>query len=377
MKKLVIILNSDKPFLSHRKDIAIGAKNAGYDVTIIAHFSGYEEKIRSLGFKAIDLPGNPTGMNPIDELKSLLFLIKYFKKEKPDVIHNVTVKRVLWGTVAATITGRKNVVNAIAGLGFLFSPNQKQSFISKAICWLLRKVNKPSYRYIFQNKDDQQLFENAKIISSEQAIQIKGSGVDLHKYEYVNESDKNNDRIRIVFTGRMIEAKGILDLVKAAEELRSEYKDKVQFIFCGDLDNNPTALTKEQIESFCDNEYIVWLGFLDDIYSVLKNCHIMAFPSFYMEGLPKSIIDAESTGLPIITTDSVGCRDTVQDGYNGFIIPPHDSGLLAQRIKTLIDDSALRQQMGKNARAYAEQYFSIENVVQKHLDIYNGFIGCE
>ena len=146
MKKLFIVLNSDKPFLSHRKEIGIGAKNAGYDVTIVAHFTGSEDEIRALGFRAIDLPGNPTGMNPFEELKSLLFLIRLFRKEKPDVIHNVTVKRVLWGTVAATLTRNKNVVNAIAGLGFLFSPDQKQSVVSKAICWLLKTVNRPTYK---------------------------------------------------------------------------------------------------------------------------------------------------------------------------------------------------------------------------------------
>ena len=376
MKKLFIILNSDKPFLSHRKDIALGARQNGYDVTVVTHFTGSEEEIRDLGFRAIDLPGNPTGMNPFDELKSLIFLIRLFRKEKPDVIHNVTVKRVLWGTVAATMTGRKNVVNAIAGLGFLFSPNQKQSAVSRAICALLKIMNRSSYRYIFQNKDDQAVFEKAGISRPEQAVQIKGSGVNLQKYAYVSEESKDNTKIKIVFTGRMIEAKGILDLVDAAVRLRGEYKGKIQFLLCGDLDKNPTALSKERIEDFCDGDYIQWLGFQSDIYSVLKNCHIMAFPSFYMEGLPKSIIDAESAGLPVITTDWVGCRDTVEDGYNGFIIPPHDSEMLAEKIRLLVDDADLRRQMGKNARAYAEKYFSIENVVKRHLAIYDSFV-CE
>lgn len=373
MKKLFIVLNSDKPFLSHRKDIALGARRSGYAVTVVAHLTGSEDEIRALGFPAIDLPGKPTGMNPLEELRSLLFLRRLYKREKPDVIHHVTVKRVLWGTVAATMTGFKNVVNAIAGLGFLFSADNKQSLVSKAICGLLRVVNRPSYRYIFQNKDDEAVFEWAGISKPEQSVQIKGSGVNLERYAYVGEEHKDGGRIKIVFTGRMIEAKGILVLIEAAESLKAEYKDKIQFILCGDLDKNPTALTKEQIEGFCDGDYIKWLGFQSDIYSVLKTCHIMAFPSFYMEGLPKSIIDAEATGLPIITTDWVGCRDTVEDGYNGFIIPPKDSEALAQKIRLLVDDAELRRQMGRNARAYAEKYFSIEEVVRKHLEIYDSF----
>ena len=373
MKKLFIVLNSDKFLLSHRKDIAITAKDAGYDVTIVTHFTGDENKIRALGLRVLDLPGNPTGMNLLDELKSLRFLIHLFRKEKPDIIHNVTIKCVLWGTVAATLTGRKNVVNAIAGLGFLFSPNQKQSMVSRAICWLLKKVNRSNYRYIFQNRDDEEMFEAACISRPEQAVQIKGSGVNLKKYAYVSEDEKDNMIIKIVFTGRMIEAKGILVLVDAAEKLRGEYENKIQFVLCGDLDKNPTALSKEKIESLCDGNYIKWLGFQTDIYSVLKICHIMVFPSFYMEGLPKSIIDAEAAGLPIITTDWVGCRDTVENGYNGFIVQPHDSVVLAEKIKVLVDDPVLRQQMGKNSRLYAEKYFSIENVVDRHLEIYNSF----
>lgn len=182
-----------------------------------------------------------------------------------------------------------------------------------------------------------------------------------------------NNKIKIIFTGRMIEAKGVLTLVEAANLLREKYADKIQFLFCGDLDANPTALKKEQIESFCDDDYIQWLGFQKDIYSILKNCHIMCFPSFYMEGLPKSVIDAEATGLPVITTDWVGCRDTVEDGYNGFIVPPKDAKSVAEKIAFLVDNPEKRREMGKNARKYAEKYFSIQEVIAKHLEIYKQF----
>ena len=184
---------------------------------------------------------------------------------------------------------------------------------------------------------------------------------------------KNNSKIKIVFTGRMIEAKGVLVLVEAARLLKAEYGGKIQFLLCGDLDANPTALQKSEIDAFCDGEYIQWLGFQKNIYAVLKNCHIFCFPSFYMEGLPKSVIDAEATGLPVITTDWVGCRDTVEEGYNGFLVPPHDARAVAEKIKILIDDSELRRRMGKAAREYAEKYFGIESVVQKHLEIYHSF----
>ena len=373
MKKLFLVVNVDKFFLSHRKEVALAANAKGYDVTVVTHFTGKQDEIRQLGLHVINLPENPTGMNPCEEFKTFSFLKRLYSKEKPDVIHHVGIKPMLWGTLAAVLTGRRCVVNAVSGTGFLFSPEKKNSKVSKIVLWLLKKVNRPSYRYIFQNIDDRTEFENAHISMPEQAIMIKGSGVDLSKFAFVLESEKDNSVLKIVFTGRMIEAKGVVVLVNAAEKLRTEYNGRIQFLFCGDLDANPTALKKEQIESFCDGTYIKWLGFQKDIYSILKICHIMCFPSFYMEGLPKSVIDAESAGLPIITTDWVGCRDTVENGYNGFIVPPNNSDIIAEKLKLLIDNSELRREMGKNARTYAEKYFSIENVIQKHLEIYNSF----
>ena len=374
MKKLFLVVNVDKFFFSHRKEIALAAKNAGYDVTVITHFTGRQDEISVLGLRVIDLPENPTGMNPRDEIKTFFFLYRLYKKEKPDVIHHVGIKPMLWGTLAASLCGKKNVVNAVSGTGFLFSPEKRNSKVSCSVRWLLKKVNRHSYRYIFQNNDDRREFEEAGISSAEQTVMIKGSGVDLNKFIFVSETEKDNSVLKIVFTGRMIEAKGILVLIDAAQKLRSDYEGKIQFLLCGDLDENPTALKREQLESLCDGTYIKWLGFQNDIYSVLKQCHIMCFPSFYMEGLPKSVIDAEASGLPVITTDWVGCRDTVEDGYNGFIIPPKDTDVLVKKIKILADNAELRKIMGKNARAYAEKYFSIDNVINKHLEIYKEFV---
>ncbi len=373
MKKLFLVINVDKFFLSHRKEIALAAKNAGYDVTIITHFTGAEDEISALGLRVMNLPENPTGMNLHEEIATLLFLYNLYRKEKPDVIHHVGIKPMLWGTIAATFARRKNVVNAVSGTGFMFSPHRRNSKKAKAVRSALRRYNRESYKFIFQNFDDKGEFENEKISLPEQAIIIKGSGVDLSKFAYVDEKQKDNSLIKIVFTARMIQSKGVLILIEAAEKLRKEYEGKIQFLLCGALHDNPSALTKSQMESFCDDSYIKWLGFQSDIYSILKTCHIMAFPSFYMEGLPKSIIDAEAAGLPVITTNWVGCKDTVEDGVNGYLIPVKNSDALAEKLKILIDNPDLRQKMGKKSREYAEKYFSIDNVIEKHLEIYNSF----
>lgn len=180
-----------------------------------------------------------------------------------------------------------------------------------------------------------------------------------------------NHKIRILFTARMIREKGVFELVEAANMLNDRYKDKVEFLLCGGLDDNPNAISKDTLEKCCDGKYIQWLGYRTDIKNLLEKSHIMAFPSYYKEGLPKSLIEACAIGRPIVTTDSVGCRDAVIDGYNGFLIPVKDSKILAAKLEILIENKDLRLKMGANSRQLAEQNFSIKTVVEKHLEIYN------
>jgi glycosyltransferase involved in cell wall biosynthesis len=142
-------------------------------------------------------------------------------------------------------------------------------------------------------------------------------------------------------------------------------------MLCGDIDNNPQSLSKVELESITDGEYIKWLGHRTDVRELLEQSHIFAFPSYYREGLPKSLIEACAVGRPIVTTDSIGCRDCVIDGYNGFLIPVKDSITLAEKLEILINDKKLRVNMGLNSRKLAEKDFSINNVIQKHLVIYN------
>ena len=143
----------------------------------------------------------------------------------------------------------------------------------------------------------------------------------------------------------------------------------------GGLDDHPGAITKEQLDMICDGKYIQWLGYRTDVKKLLQSSHIVAFPSYYMEGLPKSLIEANAIGRPIITCNSVGCKDTVIDGYNGYLIPTRDVYSLADRLDILLSDASLRQEMGRNSRKYAEEYFSINVVIEKHLKIYNELIG--
>lgn len=366
--KLFIVVNVDWFFLSHRKDVALKAKEAGWDVTIVTKDTGKAETIRNLGLKFIDLPMEATGMNLAKELKTLLFLDSLYRKNRDAIVHQVGLKSILWGGIAARHANVKGVVNAVSGLGSLFTNDR--SLLSNILLRVVKFGHRhPNLKVIFQNHEDEHLFDEKGIVSQDKKRFIKGSGVNLNDFAFV--PMPKEEKIKVIFTGRMIEEKGVLILAEAAQKLKEEYKDKVQFQLVGGLWTNPTALKQKDIESFCDGEYIQWLGYRTDVKDLLAQSSIVAFPSYYREGLPKSLIEANAIGRPIITTDSIGCKDTVEDGINGFLIPIKDSDALAEKLRILIKDPDLRIKMGKAARKIAERDYSIDDVVEKHLKIYN------
>ena len=381
MKKLFIAVNVDWFFLSHRLPVALAAKKAGWDVTIVTADTGKLKDIESKGLKGIDLPMSRSGMNILQELGTLRFLKKLYKREKPDVVHHVGMKTILWGTLAAKFAKVNGVVNAISGLGGFFAEDNK-GLMARVMPKVLRySHNRENLLCIFQNDDDKGLYVKNGIIKEEQARYIKGSGVDLKEFCYTPEpevndnlNDNENRKIRVILTARMIVEKGVFILTEAAERLRSKYEGKVKFLLVGGIDDHPGAITKKQLDAVCDGAYIQWLGYRTDVKELLQSSHIVAFPSYYMEGLPKSLIEADAIGRPVITCNSVGCKETVIDGYNGYLIPTKNVDALVEKLDILLSDSVLRQEMGWNSRKYAEENFSIDVVIERHLAIYDELV---
>lgn len=369
MKKLFVIVNVDWFFLSHRLPVALAAQKAGWDVTIVTADTGKLKDISAKGLKVIDLPMSRSGMNIKEELGTLNFLWKLYKREKPDVVHHVGMKTILWGSLAAKFAKVNGVVNAVSGLGGFFAEDNK-GLLAKVMPKVLRySHNRKNLLVIFQNHEDEAMYVKKGIIKNSQTRFIKGSGVNLKVFCYTPEPV--SDKVKVILTARMIEEKGIFLLTEAAERLRREYEDKAEFWLVGGIDDHPGAITKEQLNAACDGKYIKWLGYRTDVKELLQSSHIVAFPSYYMEGLPKSLIEATAIGRPIITTQSIGCKDTVDDGVNGYLIPTKDVDALAGKLRLLMDNADLRQKMGKAARQKAEKEFSLDVVIEKHLNIYN------
>ena len=333
--KLLIIVNEDRFFLSHRKEIAVAAKQTGWNVTVVCKDTGQRHDVEALGLKMIELPINPTGTNILQELKTCWFLYRLYRHHQDAIVHH--------------------------------------SSMAKGIMAVMRFSNhRQGVKVIFQNQEDKTLFLTHGVVQELQTTFIKGSGVDLKVFQYVPE--QSSDTLKVVFAARMVKEKGILELIEAAEKLRQDFEGKVEFWLCGRLAANEDAISKAELEALCDGKYIKWLGFCANMRSILEQCHIVAFPSYYREGVPKSLIDACAVGRPIVTTLSIGCKDVVDDGVNGFLVPIKDSEALAQKLRILFEDKDRRIQMGKASRARAEKEFSLEYVVNKHLEIYQSLI---
>lgn len=369
-KKLFIVVNVDWFFLSHRLPIALEAKKRGYDVTILAiEEEGKGPEIRGHGLNFIPLPSTRGGKNVFDELKLIRFLYKIYKKEKPDIIHHVAIKPVLYGSLAAKYAGIKKIVNAVSGFG--------STFINPNIFSPTYQIVKNLYRFSFsnkylnviaQNEDDIAQLLKLGSLKDSQVHLIKGSGVDLKAFELTPET--SDYPVKSILLSRMLWDKGVGEFVAAAEQLKKKYGDQAEFILAGKVDpENVSCITKEQLEQWNEEGNVNWIGFQKDVIGLYRNSHIAVLPS-YREGLPKSLIEALAIGRPVVTTDAPGCRVVVNEGVNGYLVKLQDADSLAEAMDKLIADKALRQRMGIAGRKMAEEEFSIDMVLDKTFEIY-------
>lgn len=371
MKKHVfIIVNDDSFFLSHRLRIALQAISEGWRVSVVGKDTGQSDKIKSLGIGFISSPIAPTGRNLLKEIGFYKFLVKLLNNSPDSLIHLVGLKNILWGSLAAKHLKKKKVIYSVSGLGYLFG--EKSSKVIKSLLLKILKYSmKGTSRFtIFQNKEDKQLFLESGICRDDNSILIKGSGVDLEKFSPV--SNKNSSqKIRIIYAGRMLKEKGVEDVGEAAHILKDNYKDKIEFLLCGPVSDNPSSLTEVDLNNLQDGTYIQWIGYREDINDLMSKSDIMCYPSYYREGVPKVLLEASACGLPLVTTDSIGCRDTVIDGKNGILVPVHNRVALAQALEKLILNPELRRKMGKRSREMAEKDYNVEDVAKKHVQLYN------
>jgi len=370
---LLFVVNVDWFFLSHRLPVATAARDAGLRVAIAAADTGRSSDICAHGLGFIPLPFSRSGTSVSEELRSLVLLRRLYKRLRPDVIHHVTIKPVLYGSIAARTLGSIPTVNAISGLGYMFSEGDQARKLRHITLGLYRvALGHSRSKVIFQNPDDASVLRRLGIVREEQIVLIRGSGVDCDLFR---PSPKADTEPVLVLASRMLWDKGVGDFVEAARIVRAEGV-KARFVLVGDSDEgNPTAIPREQLQRWHDEGAVEWWGYRSDMHRVFGEAHIAVLPTFYPEGLPKVLLEAAASGLPLIATDIPGCREIVRNGVNGILVQPRNVQELAEAMKRLIFDKELRQRFGEKAREIAVAEFSLDSVVRQHLDLYSQLLG--
>ena len=374
-KKIIINLTEDWFFVSHFLGRAANATASGYEVYISCNETSKRKIIENNNIKFLPLALDRRGINPLYELLIILKYCFLFYKIKPDIVHNVGSKPIIYGSIAAKFLNIKSLINAPIGLGFAFSSDTFRAKLLKPVLIFLlsHTLNKhhgkgKENRVIFENSDDMNYFIRRKIVKKSDARLIRGAGVEID-YKY-KKKKKINKNITISLVARMLKDKGIFEFVNAARILNKR-NFQCRFLLVGDIDQkNPSSLKTSTLKSWHEKGIIEWLGWIDNIQEILYDTDILCLPS-YREGLPKSLLEGAAIGLPLVTTNTVGCRDIVVDGVNGYLVPVKDSVNLALAIEKLIRDKELRAKMGNESLKLAISKFSSKIINSQTISLYN------
>ena len=368
--RIVYLVTEDWVFVSHRLPIARAARDAGYEVTVATRVTDHGAAIEAEGFQLVPLAWARRSHNPFAELAALIRLTSLYRRVRPTIVHHVAVKPALVGSLAAWLAGVPRVVNAITGLGFVFSSKTTRArfmrpFVRFGFRFLLRRSGSV---IIVQNPDDADVLVRECAIERERIRLIRGSGVDLARFQVVPESDRRP--MIATLASRMIWDKGIGDLVEAARILRRDGVN-VRVVLAGKPDpDNPASIPEPQLRAWHDEGMVAWRGFVSDMPALWAESHIAVLPSFYGEGVPKCLIEAAACGRPIVAADGPGLREIVRDGENGALVPAHDPAALACAIARLAADDETRRGMGAAGRELAVSGFGDRQVAQATLAVY-------
>lgn len=361
-------------FCSHRLPWTRKAKAEGYDVHVTALKTGGEEFVREEGFPFHPIADGDRGQNPLAEFGVFVKLGRLLRRLDPDLAHFITLRSVLYGSTAARLVGVPAVLNSVTGLGFLFADDSlKTRCLRWGVMQALRfALGHPNQLTSFHNPDNAALFTSRGLVSEKETIVTSGSGVDPERFPAVAEGPVGDDGPLVMLPTRLLWHKGVEGFVEAARRLQLN-GTQARFAIVGDTDpENPASVPEETIEEWDEAGLVEWWGYQDpdDMARVLQRAHIVCLPSYYREGVPKVLIEAASTGRPIVTTDVPGCREIVEQGGNGFLVPPQDPEALADRIGVLLHDASLRRQMGQKGRRRVENAFTADCVATTIVDAY-------
>lgn len=369
--KFLIIASYAPSLLNFRGALLVALQQAGFEIHLAApEFKDYPkdvDKLEALDYVIHDIPMQRTGTDPINDAKTFSTLYHLMKDIKPDYVLSYTIKPVIYGTLAAWLARVPNRFALITGLGYAFQQvkaSNKRTKLQRLIHELYRRALSKADKVFFQNPDDEMLFRELKILSKNAPTCIvNGSGVDVAQFDVVPLSEQSTPRFLMI--ARLLWDKGVREYVQAAKQVKQSYPD-AQFDLVGWIDTNPHAITQTELDAWVAEGTINFLGRLDDVRPAIEESSVYVLPS-YREGTPRTVLEAMAMGRAVITTDAPGCRETVVDGDNGFLIPVKDVDALTQAMLHFIEEPSLIVEMGQRARAIAEEKYDVHKVNKKML----------
>ena len=366
--KILYVITEDWFFHSHFLDRAKYIAASGGTVGVATRFSIHEDELKDLGFELYPINFSRRGLNPITEFVTALKLRKVVRRFKPDIAHNVALKPVVTGTFGELLGRQGVVINALVGMGYIFTSTDTRASVVKPILSRILKSllrSKPVH-VVIENPDDLKSLVDDGFVRPGTISLIRGAGVDLNAFPFHPEVA---GPVVVTLVSRILRDKGVLEFIEAASQLQAKIPEVI-FQIVGEPDpGNPSAISQSEIDSWASLPNVKYLGRRSDIAHILQGSHIVCLPS-YREGLPKSLLEALSSGRPIITTDVPGCREVCDDGVNGLLIPARDSLALSNAIEKLVLNPESRKAMGRAGRLRAESEFSNAIVCAQTLDLY-------
>lgn len=367
-KKIIFMVNVDWFFISHRLPIALKAQEVGYDVHIVAGVTDKFCELQAHGFRVHELSLMRGGFNPLNALKVLYEIRRIFSNVQPDLVHLVTIKPVILGGIMARWQRVPAVVSAVSGLGYVFTAIGSFAKLRRwaVTCIYSYALGHHNQTVIFQNADDYRALVSAAGASYSNSVIIRGSGVNLNQYFPTPEP---SGVPVVLLPARLLKDKGIFEFVQAARVLRVN-DVSARFVLAGMLDvGNPTSLSQKQLDEWVLEGVVEHWGYRTDMPQVISNSNVVVLPS-YREGLPKVLLEAAASGRAVVTSDVPGCRDAIDPGVTGLLVPVRDANSLAQAIAQLLKNPDQRLAMGLAGRKLAEEEFDVRAVVARHLELY-------
>jgi glycosyltransferase involved in cell wall biosynthesis len=374
--RLALTVNNAQDIVVWRQALVRALPGAGFEAAVVAPPGPAVGAVAELGCPVLTYPLDRRGLNPVGELRSLTGLYAIYRRWRPVIAHHFTIKPNLYGTLAARLAGVPVVVGTVTGLGYVWTDEGPTARVLRAVLGpAYRRVLRLADAVIYLNEDDR------RTLGGRRTVLIPGEGIDLEEFSPGAVPPERRAALRaelglgpedqvVLMVGRMLRHKGVAEFVEAARRVRQVFPGAA-FVLVGPSDpGNPARVPPEELRAWEAAGLVRYLGVRDDVRDLLALADVTVLPSYYREGIPRVLIEAAAMGRPLVATDVPGCREVVEHGVNGFLVPPRDPAALAGAIEALLKDPGLRAEFGAASRRLAEERFSDRQVVGRILGLY-------